>query len=102
MERARDHTVSHGPTYHHIFMQQFRNSRVGDRYWFESSTGPYPFTTRQLAEIRRASFSRIICDNSNGVENVQPNSFLLPNNVDNALVRCNRLPVVDLSLWRGI
>ncbi|KAL7038831.1 hypothetical protein ACKWTF_009708 [Chironomus riparius] len=101
LEYPRDSTVGHGTTYHYIFMKQFKNTRTGDRFWFESSSSPYPFTSQQLTELRKSSLSRIICDNSNGVELMQPNSFVIANSGDNAYVGCSSIPTVDLSYWKA-
>lgn len=83
-------------------MKQFKNTRVGDRFWFENfSTNPYPLTAEQLAEILKSSMSRIICDNSNGVELIQPDSFVIPNSGDNSYVGYSSIPTVNLSYWKA-
>ncbi|XP_074034830.1 peroxidase isoform X2 [Leptinotarsa decemlineata] len=50
-----------GPTFHYIILKQFYRTRVADRFWFENDQ----FTREQLKEIRKASISRLMCDNSN-------------------------------------
>jgi len=82
-------------------MKQFTSTRTGDRFWFESPTSPYPFTGQQLTELRKSSMSRIICDNSNGVELMQPDSFVIANSRDNAYVGCSSIPTVELSYWKA-
>lgn len=71
-----------GPTLLCIMNKQFLNSRVGDRYWFESGDPEVAFTADQLAEIRKSTFARLICDNSNNVQTIQPFAFRLPNLVE--------------------
>lgn len=63
------------PTLLCVYNRQFYNTRVGDRYWFESGDQEVAFTPAQLAEIRKSSFARIFCDNSNNVSTVQPQAF---------------------------
>lgn len=63
-----------GPTFLCILTEQFYRTRVGDRFWFENS-GELGFTPQQLREIRKASISRILCDNSDQVRYMQPRGF---------------------------
>jgi hypothetical protein len=69
-----DDTMS-GPTLLCIFEIQFYNTRVTDRYWFETGDPEIAFTRPQLAEIRKSSFARLFCDNSNNVTRVQKKAF---------------------------
>lgn len=64
-----------GEVYHCIFMKQFYNTRVGDRYWFESEDADLAFKTNQLAEIRKSSMARMFCDNGNNISSMQPRAF---------------------------
>lgn len=63
-----------GPSFLRILTEQFYRSRVGDRFWFENS-GRLGFTLEQLKEIRKSSISRLLCDNGNQIENMQPRGF---------------------------
>lgn len=74
-ERKIDKTLA-GPTFHCIYTKQFYNTRVGDRYWFETGNPDIAFTPEQLAEIRKSSMSRIFCDNGNNISSMQPIAFL--------------------------
>ncbi|XP_026318555.1 peroxidase-like [Hyposmocoma kahamanoa] len=89
-----------GPTYLSILTEQFYRTRVGDRYFFENGADPdIAFTPSQLAEIRKSSMARLLCDNVNSINLMQPRAFeqLSP---ENELVPCDELPAVDLSFWR--
>ena len=86
-----------GATFACIFGNGFANLRDGDRFYFES---PEVFTPQQLAEINKASLSKIICDNSDGITRIQRNAFL----ANQPRVPCSDLPSLDLisaqSPWR--
>lgn len=64
-----------GPTFSCIIAQTFRNLRRGDRFWFEN---PSLFTEAQLQAIRNVTLSRIMCDTSDAIKNIQPIVFLIP------------------------
>lgn len=64
-----------GEVYHCIFMRQFYNSRVGDRFWFETGDADIAFKPDQLAEIRKSSMARMFCDNGNNISSMQPVAF---------------------------
>lgn len=75
LERIIDNATLAGPTLLCIYDIQFYNTRVTDRYWFESGDPEVAFTKPQLAEIRKSSFARLFCDNSNNVTKVQKKAF---------------------------
>lgn len=75
LEKIVDNATLSGPTLLCIFDIQFYNTRVTDRYWFESGDPELAFTRPQLAEIRKSSFARLFCDNSNNVTRVQKKAF---------------------------
>ena len=89
-----------GITYACILKIQVKAFRAGDRFWFENNDPAARFTPNQLAEIRKASFSKIICDNTDSIFSVPQNVFLIPNDVNNTYVNCSEFPVVDLSLFK--
>ncbi|XP_002741107.2 peroxidasin-like [Saccoglossus kowalevskii] len=83
-----------GPTFNCILSRQFKNTRNGDRFWYEK---PGYFLEAQLAEIKKTSLARIICDNTD-IDQVQRDVFLIPD-VSGGLVTCNDIEGIDLSAW---
>ncbi|CAK1578949.1 unnamed protein product [Parnassius mnemosyne] len=95
-----------GATFAQIIADQFSRLKRGDRYFYEygHDTNPGAFTSSQLAEIKKVTFSRIICDNRDGVEffTQSPNAFLRVDLPGNSLVPCDSpaIPSMDLSRFR--
>ena len=81
-----------GATFACIFANAFTNLRDGDRFYFQN---PGVFTSDQLNEISKASLSRVICDNSDGITQIQPSAFL----TNQSRVSCSSLPSIDLTKW---
>ena len=77
-----------GPTFACIIGQQFLNLRKGDRFWYENGNHPGAFTQEQLQQIRKASLSRIICDNLDDIESLQPFAFLTVDGFNNQRKAC--------------
>lgn len=67
-----------GPTFGDIIADQFSKFRQGDRYFYEHSTDTNPgaFTPDQLAEIKKVSMARLICDNSDALQEQPPKAFV--------------------------
>ncbi|XP_076650032.1 peroxidasin [Halictus rubicundus] len=84
-----------GPLFQCLLLEQFKRTRNGDRFWYES---PTIFKPEQLAQIKQTSLARILCDNGDNINRIQPNVFLLPE-ADNKFVTCDELPYVDLRIW---
>ncbi|XP_050471052.1 peroxidasin homolog isoform X1 [Bombus huntii] len=84
-----------GPLFQCILLEQFKRTRNGDRFWYES---PTVFKPEQLAQIKQTSLARILCDNGDNINRIQPNVFLLPEG-DNKFVTCDEIPYVDLRVW---
>ncbi|KAF0289714.1 Peroxidasin [Amphibalanus amphitrite] len=89
-----------GPTFACILGQQFRTARRTDRFWYESDTPPAGLSKEQLYEIRKASVSRLLCDNVDSLQSVAPNPFLRADTFLNAPVLCNMLPAMNLLPWK--
>ena len=74
------HNAAVGATFACIIANQFRDLKVGDRFYYENSprSSPSPFTPPQLDEIRRVTLAHLMCNNFNLVS-VQQNVFMMPN-----------------------
>ncbi|XP_022826387.1 peroxidase-like [Spodoptera litura] len=92
-----------GPTFVCIIMEQFYRTRVGDRYFYENGADPdIAFTPSQLDSIRKgASIARLLCDNSDGIQSMQPRAFQKISHT-NELVPCDTLPAINLTLWQDV
>ncbi|MCP9265490.1 Chorion peroxidase [Dirofilaria immitis] len=90
-----------GPTFACIIGKQFQKIRRGDRFWYENFFVPSAFTLEQLGEIRRTTLARIICDNSQGINEIQPNVFTLADIYGNCPMHCNStiIDTIDLTQW---
>lgn len=89
-----------GPVFACIIGEQFRRLKLGDRYWYENGNQAGAFSPDQLSEIKHASLARIVCDNSDAIERIQPLAFLRPTNW-NPKVNCEQIPWVDLRYWQA-
>ena len=62
------------------------------------------FTRKQLNAIRKVSMARIICDNTEGLDEIQPNVFVQANTDTNKVVTCQnteKIPKLDIVPFRG-
>ncbi|VDD90879.1 unnamed protein product, partial [Enterobius vermicularis] len=73
---------------------QFKRLRDGDRFYFEN---PGIFTARQLAELRKVTLSRIICDNGDEFDTIPKDAFLFS---DEDLSSCSTIVKMDLKEWK--
>ncbi|XP_063003275.1 peroxidasin homolog [Elgaria multicarinata webbii] len=85
-----------GPTLMCLFTTQFRRLRDGDRFWYEN---PGVLTPAQLTQIRQASLARIICDNSDHIQQLQKDVFRVAS-YPQGMVNCDEIPEVDLRMWQ--
>lgn len=97
-----------GVTFRNIIADQFSRLKRGDRYFFEydSKVNPGFFTPEQVVELKKASMSRIICDNRDGILLAKQalNAFKAPGINGNDLYDCSGrdIPRVNLNLWRSL
>lgn len=88
-----------GDTFTYILAQGFKNLRFGDRFWYERDDSHIGFTLRQLDAIRNASLARVLCDNTEGIEQTLRNVFL-EKSIVNSPTNCENLKFVDLNAWK--
>ncbi|CAG9786115.1 unnamed protein product [Diatraea saccharalis] len=67
---------------------------------YENDNPAARFTEHQLAEIRKSTLSKILCENFDVPGDIQRAAFDLPSNFLNPRVPCASLPKLDLSAWR--
>ncbi|KAI1288387.1 Chorion peroxidase [Halotydeus destructor] len=90
-----------GPTFACIIGEQFRRLKYGDRFWYENKDHGSSFSQDQINEIKKTSLSRIVCDNIDGLEKIQPLSLIKPLEPWNTRVDCNSetIPRLDFRKW---
>ncbi|XP_078361510.1 peroxidasin homolog pxn-1-like [Oculina patagonica] len=88
-----------GPTFSHILAEGFKNLRQGDRFWYQNDHEFIGFSPDQLKEIQSASLAKIMCDNSDGIVEIQPRA-MLKEGPNNHKTNCNLLPFMDLYKWK--
>ena len=89
-----------GPTFACIIGIQFRNLRKCDRFWYEGGNPLTRFTESQLAEIRKVTLSKIMCENCDQITSVQRGMFDIPDPFLNPRVPCDALPGINLEFWK--
>lgn len=77
LESARGDGIV-GPTFGDIIADQFSKFRQGDRYFYEHAPeiNPGAFTPDQLAQIKKVTMARLICDNSDALQEQPPKAFV--------------------------
>lgn len=85
-----------GATFACIFANTFSAVRNGDRFYYNNTDlSTSSFTSQQRAAINNASLSRVICDNADNIQEIQPNAF----RGDQPRMSCTSLPMIDLTAW---
>lgn len=69
-----------GPTFACIIAIQFRQLRKCDRFWYENNDPNLRFTEAQLAEIRKITLAKVVCENLDEPGEIQRAAFDLPSN----------------------
>ncbi|XP_035729312.1 uncharacterized protein LOC118444789 isoform X2 [Vespa mandarinia] len=87
-----------GPTFACIIAQQFSNLRRGDRFWYENEKEESGFTSRQLQQIRRITFSQVLCRTIDNIKTIQPFVFLVADTFRNQRVDCDDELMTQFSL----
>ncbi|CAB3250755.1 unnamed protein product [Arctia plantaginis] len=89
-----------GPTATCLIKEQLWRTKNGDRYFYTHMDEAGRFTKRQLAELKRASLARLLCDNV-GFSSVQRDIFLPPSEA-NPTVSCDEIKKVNLEAWQDL
>ncbi|CAF4829679.1 unnamed protein product [Pieris macdunnoughi] len=87
-----------GPTATCFLREQLWRTRSGDRYFYTHTHEAGSFSKRQIAEIRRASLSRLMCDNLE-IAGVQKDAFQPPSD-RNPIVSCDEIKRMNLEAWQ--
>ncbi|VDK64416.1 unnamed protein product [Gongylonema pulchrum] len=83
-----------GTTLACLIGDQFKRLRDGDRFYFER---PGVFTRAQLAELKKVTMARVICNNGDHFEVIPQDAFLLP---QNRMTPCSAIPQINLAKWK--
>merc|ERR1711988_369244 len=68
-----------GPVFKCIIGDQFARLKKGDRFFYDLGIDKnLAFSLPQLNEVRKTSMARIICDNTDDVDSIQPLAFKMP------------------------
>ena len=95
-----------GSTLKCIIGDTFARLRFGDRFFYDNKDQPGSFTPDQLAQIRKASMARILCDNTNGkIATMQPKAFEPFESDINPRLGCNSrflngIPRMDMTVFK--
>ncbi|XP_075970962.1 peroxidase-like [Anticarsia gemmatalis] len=87
------------PTFYCLVIEQLRRNMVSDRHWYERPNRPNAFTPHQLAEIRKATIARFVCDVGDTVTEIQPDAFLRFG-YKNQMTSCENIPQIDYRAWK--
>lgn len=87
-----------GPTATSLFKEQLWRTRIADRYFYSHVNEAGSFSKRQLAELRRVSLARLICDNTD-MKQLQRDVFETPSD-SNPVVSCEEIKKVNLEAWQ--
>jgi len=102
LEAAHEDSIL-GPVFKCIIGDQFARLKKGDRFFHDLGVDRnIAFTEQQLDEVRKTSMARIICDNTDEIDRIQPLAFKMPTSKANAMRSCSEesIPRVNLGLFR--
>ena len=78
LEAAHEDSIL-GPVFKCIIGDQFARLKKGDKFFYDLGVDQRrAFTLGQLDEIRKTSMARIICDNTDDIDRIQPLAFKMP------------------------
>merc|ERR1712107_522600 len=102
LEAAHEDSIL-GLVFKCIIGDQFARLKKGDRFFYDLGVDQnIAFSLAQLDEVRKTSMSRIICDNTDELDTIQPLAFKMPTSKANAVRSCseNSIPKVNLEVFR--
>ncbi|CAD6992610.1 unnamed protein product [Ceratitis capitata] len=88
-----------GPLLTCLVSDQFMRLKRGDSHWYERKMGPQRFTKAQLEEIYKVTLSKIICLNSDGVQQVRTYVMEQRKGEGNGYVNCSEAERFNFSAW---
>ncbi|OQR68018.1 hypothetical protein BIW11_13171, partial [Tropilaelaps mercedesae] len=89
-----------GPTFSCIIGFQFQRLRRCDRYWHENDEHSVRFTEGQLAELRKASLAKLLCENMDTTKFVTRSVLDLYDPFLNPRVSCQSIQGPNIAFWR--
>nr|KAG5714322.1 hypothetical protein BaRGS_018539 [Batillaria attramentaria] len=89
-----------GPTFACIIGKQFRNIRLGDRFWYQNLNHAGALTPEQILYVESLGLSDLICLTTS-VAAVQISPFLEPS-TENPVRDCSTVPPIDLFAWKEV
>lgn len=81
-----------------LILDQFYRIKNGDRFWYENG-GPQGFSLNQLNEIRKTTLANVLCDNSDGLDLIQP-KVMETKSDKNSYVPCSELARPNFQYWK--
>lgn len=103
LEAAHEDSIL-GPVFKCIIGDQFARLKKGDRFFYDLGTDKnLAFSLPELNEVRKTSMARIICDNTDDVDSIQPLAFKMPTSKANAVRSCSEesIPSVNLKVFKS-
>ena len=102
LEAAHEDSIL-GPVFKCIIGDQFARLKKGDRFFHDLGVDRnIAFSQEQLDQVRRTSMARIICDNTDEIDRIQPLAFKMPTSKANAMRACTEesIPRVNLQAFK--
>ncbi|KAM7295225.1 uncharacterized protein ISCGN_024730 [Ixodes scapularis] len=89
-----------GPTFSCLLSFQFQRLRRCDRFWHETGDPTVRFSSDQLAQLRKASLAKIICQNSDTTRFITRKVLDVYDPFLNPRVSCSSIQDIDLNAWK--
>ncbi|KAG1713932.1 Chorion peroxidase [Nymphon striatum] len=91
-----------GETFACLNAQQFKFLKNGDRFFYTNGATldkmkGFGFSSAQIKELNKASLARLFCDFT-GIQEIQPRVLEKADPCSNAVVKCDQIPEVHISV----